>query len=52
MREGVGGRTELQHIDPHTYGPQRCVFLVLKDRAWGPRGQPLWVLASSTASCL
>ena len=28
MREGVGDRTELQHIDPHSYGHQRCVFLV------------------------
>ena len=29
--EGVGDRTELQYIDPHSYGHQRCVFLVL----WG-----------------
>ena len=28
--EGVGDRTELQHIDPHSYGHQRCVFLVLQ----------------------
>ena len=27
--EGVGDRTELQHIDSHSYGHQRCVFLVL-----------------------
>ena len=27
--EGVGDRTELQYIDPHSYGHQRCVFLVL-----------------------
>ena len=27
--EGVGVRTDLQHIDPHSYGHQRCVFLVL-----------------------
>ena len=26
--EGVGDRTELQYIDPHSYGHQRCVFLV------------------------
>ena len=26
--EGVGDRTELQYIDPHSYGRQRCVFLV------------------------
>ena len=37
--EGVGDRTELQYIDPHSYGHQRCVFLVLlncKTGAWGP----------------
>ena len=28
--EGVGDRTELPHIDPHSYGHQRCVFLVLQ----------------------
>ena len=28
--EGVGDQTELQHIDPHSYGHQRCVFLVLQ----------------------
>ena len=27
--ERVGDRTELQYIDPHSYGHQRCVFLVL-----------------------
>ena len=27
--EGVGDRTELQYIDPHSYGHQRCVFLIL-----------------------
>ena len=30
MWEGVGDRTELQYIDPHSYGRQRCVFLVLQ----------------------
>ena len=28
--EGVGDQTELQYIDPHSYGRQRCVFLVLQ----------------------
>ena len=28
--EGVGDRTELQYIDPHSYGHQRGVFLVLQ----------------------
>ena len=27
--EGVGDRTELQHIYPNSYGHQRCVFLIL-----------------------
>ena len=49
--ERVGDRTELQHIDLHSYGHQSCLSrspgLLLG--AWG---QPLWVLASSTASCL
>ena len=31
--EGAGDRTELQHIDPHSYGHQRCVFLVLQGRS-------------------
>ena len=26
--EGAGDRTELQYFDPHSYGRQRCVFLV------------------------
>ena len=28
--EGAGDRTELQHIDPHSYGHQRYVFLILQ----------------------
>ena len=36
--EGAGDRTELQYIDPHSYGHQRCVPL-------------RWMLAFSTASC-
>ena len=28
--EGVGDRTELQYIEPHSYGHQRCVFLALQ----------------------
>ena len=30
MWEEVGDRTELQYIDPHFYGRQRCVFFVLQ----------------------
>ena len=28
--EGVGDWTELQYIDPYSYGHQRCVFLILQ----------------------
>ena len=39
--EGVGDQTELQHIDPHSYGHQRCVFLLLQGcSAGGPGAQP------------
>ena len=47
---GVGDRTELKYFDPHSYGRQRCVFLVLlmlNRRPWGPL---CWVLAFFTAS--
>ena len=33
--EGVWDRTELQHIDPHSYGHQRWVFLVLQGGSTG-----------------
>ena len=36
--EGVGDRTELQHIDPHSYGHQRSVSLVLKGCSTGGPG--------------
>ena len=36
--EGVGDRTELQHIEPHSYGRQRCVFLVLQGCSTGGPG--------------
>ena len=38
MWEGVGDRTELQHIDPHSYGHQLCVFLVLQGCTTGGPG--------------
>ena len=41
MWEGVGDRTELQHIDPHSYGHQRCVFLVLQGCSTGDPGAQL-----------
>ena len=40
VREGVGDRTELQHIDPHSYGHQRF-FLVLLGRSTGSLGPSL-----------
>ena len=33
--EGAGDRTELQYFDPHSYGRQRCVFLVLQGCSTG-----------------
>ena len=48
--EGAGDRTELKYFDPHSYGRQRCVFLVLpmlNRRAWGPL---CWVMAFFTVS--
>ena len=41
MWEGVGDRTELQHIDPHSYGHQCCVFLVLQGCSTGGLGAQL-----------
>ena len=41
--EGVGDRTELQYIDPHSYGCQRCVFLVLQGCSTGGPGAQLSV---------
>ena len=48
--EGVGDRTETAIFWPHSYGHQRCVFLVLlmlNRRPWGPL---CWVMAFFTAS--
>ena len=41
MWEGVGDRTEQKHIDPHSYGHQRCVFLVLHCCSTGGPGAQL-----------
>ena len=35
MWEGAGDRTELKYFDPHSYGRQRCVFLVLQGCSTG-----------------
>ena len=48
--EGVGAEQKLQYSDPHSYGRQRCVFLVLPMLNWRPWGPLCWVLAFFTAS--
>ena len=50
--EGAGDRTELQHIDPHSYGHRRCVFLVLQGCSTGGPGPLLPGGPFSTTSCL
>ena len=50
--EGVGNRTELQHIDPHSYGHQRFFPVLLGCSTGGLGAQPLWVLVFFTASYL
>ena len=41
---------KLQYFDPHSYGRQRCVFLVLQMLNQRPRGSLCWVRAFSNAS--
>ena len=41
--EGVGDRIELQYIDSHSYGHQRCVFLVLLMLNRMPGGPLCWL---------
>ena len=48
--EGVGDRTETSNFDLHSYGRQRCVFLVLLILNWRPWGPLCMVLAFFTAS--
>ena len=49
--EGVGDRTETAVFWPqHSYGRQRCVFLVLLMLNRWPRGPLCWVMAFFTAS--
>ena len=51
--EGVRDRTELQYINPHSYGHQRCVFLILQGCSTGDPGGPhCWVRPFSTTFCL
>ena len=52
MWEGVGDRTKTAIYWPHSYGHQRCVFLVLLKLNQRPGGSAFyWVLAFSTTSC-
>ena len=49
--EGVGDRTETVILWPHSYGRQRCVFLVLQMLNRRPSGPALcWMMAFFTAS--
>ena len=41
---------KLQYFDPHSYGRQRCVFLVLLMLNRRPRGPLCWVMAFFTPS--
>ena len=43
-------KQKLQYFDPHSYGCQRCVFLVLLILNRKPRGPLCWVMAFFTAS--
>ena len=48
--EGARARTETAIFWPHSYGCQRCVFLVLLMLKRRPRGRLCWVMAFFTAS--
>ena len=48
--EGAGDRTETAIFWPHSYGRQRCVFLVLLMLNQKPRGPLCWVMAFFAAS--
>ena len=49
--EGAGDRTETAIFRPHSYGRQRCVFLVLQMLNQRPSGPALcWMMALFTAS--
>ena len=50
MREGVGDRRELQHIDPHSYGHNNVSFPF--SRAAQPGARPLWDMVLIPASSL
>ena len=47
--EGVGDRSELQHIDPNFYCPQPFFLVLLGCSTGGLGTQPVWVLVFFTA---
>ncbi len=50
---GAGDQTELQYIDPHSYGRQRCVFLVLQSCSTrGPEAQRPTLLGDGFLYCI
>ena len=50
MREGAETEQKRKYFDPHSYGRQRCVFLVLQMLNRRSRGPLCWVMAFFTAS--
>ena len=50
MWEGVGDRTELQHMDPHSYGHQRFFPVLLGCSARSLGAQSLWDMFLNPAS--
>ena len=46
----LGTEQKLQYFDPHSYGRERCVFLVLLMLNRKPRDPLCWVMAFFTAS--
>ena len=52
MWEGVGDRSELQHIDPHSIGHNRVFSVLLSCSTGGVGAQPLWDMFLNPASYL
>ena len=50
--KGVGDRTDMQHIDPHSYGHQRFFPVLLGCSTGGLGSQPLWYMFLNPASSL
>ena len=52
MWEGAGDRRKLQYIDPHSYGRQHCVFLVLQYAAQSEAQRPSSLLDDGFLYCI